>query len=165
MAGMAVVAAAAGAVVVASRRAGLPLRRGRLAGASPGGRASRGGQTGDRWHSVTIDRTPEEVGSPPQPLGELGHTVEIRIRPAPGDRGTEVAARIREELPTGLGRVTSKLRNDDPVRHLRRALREARQLAEIGEVLLPDAPPTTDRTVTGAPLAYATRHAREEGRL
>jgi hypothetical protein len=55
--------------------------------------------------------------------------------------------------------------NRDPVRRLRRALRESKQLAEVGEVLRPDAPPTTRRTLRGAPLAYTTRHAREEGRL
>jgi hypothetical protein len=59
----------------------------------------------------------------------------------------------------------ARLRDDDPVRLIRRALREARSLAEVGEVLLPDAPATTHPTLTGAPLAYATRHGREEGRL
>ena len=65
----------------------------------------------------------------------------------------------------GGGKLLGKLLHDDPVRAIQRALREARSLAEVGEVLLPDAPATTGRTLTGAPLAYATRHGREEGRL
>jgi hypothetical protein len=120
---------------------------------------------GDRWHSVTIYRSPEEVGSLPEALAALGTSIEVRVRPAAGGRGTELAARIAEELPTGLGKVAAKLGDDDPVRRLRRALREAKQVAEIGEVLLPDRPPTTERTLTSRPLEYATRHGREEGRL
>jgi hypothetical protein len=115
-------------------------------------RARQTPSTGDRWHSITINRQPEEVGSLPQPLDDLGQAVQVRIRPAPGGRGTEVAARC----------VAA---DRDGVRALRQALREARQLAETGEVLHPDSPPTTRRTPLGAPLAYATRHGREEGRL
>src|SRR4051794_29517756 len=138
--------AVGGAGVVVGRRV---VRR----GLSP-----TGGDGHDRWHSVTINCSPEQLGPKPAPLDELGFPVEIRVRPAPGDRGTELAARLAEP---GLSRQGGR----DAVRHLRRALREARSLAEVGEVLLPDAPATTHRTLTGAPLAYATRHGREEGRL
>jgi hypothetical protein len=119
----------------------------------------------DRWHSVTVNCSPEQLGPEPPPLDELGFPVEIRIRPAPGDRGTELAVRMVEPPPAGAAKLLGKLRDDDPVRSIRRALREARSLAEVGEVLLPDAPATTHKTLTGAPLAYATRHGREEGRL
>jgi hypothetical protein len=122
---------------------------------------------GDRnpWHSLTVNRTPEELGHRPAPLGDLGIPVNIRVRPAPGGRGTELAVQLLEPEPTGVALVVAKMRNNDPVRKVRRALREARQLAEVGEILLPDTPPTTRRTLTGAPLAYAVRHGREEGRL
>jgi hypothetical protein len=116
-------------------------------------RAKDFGDGTDRWHSVTINRSPEELGPKPPPLDELGFPVEIRIRPAPGDRGTELAARV----VSGADR--------ERVRELRSALRSARSLAEVGEVLRPDSPATTEPTLTGAPLAYATRHGREEGRL
>ena len=119
----------------------------------------------DRWHSVTVDCSPEQLGPKPPPLDEIGFPVEIRIRPAPGDRGTELAVRTAEPPPAGPAKLLGKLRDDDPVRSIRRALREARALAEVGEVLLPDAPATTRKTLTGAPLAYATRHGREAGRL
>lgn len=134
--GVAAMAAGAGAAVVVARRRRI-------------GRAERM----DRWHSVTIGCEPEELGPLPPPLDSLGFPVEVRIRPAPGDRGTELAARIAE--PQGR----------DGVRALRTALRDARQLVEVGEILRPDSPPTTRRTLTGAPLAYATRHGKSEGRL
>ncbi|MDR7276827.1 hypothetical protein [Catenuloplanes atrovinosus] len=131
--------AVGGAVGVAAVAA---VRRGRQARAA----------ADDRWHSITINREPEEVGPQPQPLHDLGEAIQVRVRPAPGGRGTEIAARCVNPNPDG-------------VRALRRALRETRTLVETGEVLLPDAPPTTRRTPLGAPLAYATRHGRQEGRL
>jgi hypothetical protein len=137
-----------GLTAVAAGGAGVVLyRRVRQA------RSADFGNGSDRWHSVTINCSPEELGPEPPPLDELGFPVELRIRPAPGDRGTEVAARVT----SGADRKR--------VRELRRALRSARSLAEVGEVLLPDSPGTTEPTLTGAPLAYATRHGREEGRL
>lgn len=41
----------------------------------------------DRWHSVTVNRPPEEVapeGRLPEPLAGLGDAVEVRLRPARG---------------------------------------------------------------------------------
>jgi hypothetical protein len=149
---------AGGAVAAAAAVTGTMVARRRS-----GTAATEAGR--DRWHSVTINRSPEEVGPQPEPLAELGDTVELRVRPAPGGRGTELAARLAGEIPSGLGRLAAKRTGGDPVTHLRRALREAKQLAEIGEVLLPDRPPTTERTLTSRPLEYATRHGREEGRL
>jgi len=136
--------AGAGVAATARRRGSLGTAKGMITG----------GTDHDRWHSVTINRSPEQLGSKPAPLDELDFPVEVRIRPAPGDRGTELSVRVAEP---GADR--------DTIRHLRRALREARSLAEVGEVLLPDAPSTTHKTPAGAPLAYATRHGREEGRL
>jgi uncharacterized membrane protein len=150
-----------GAAVVAAAVAATAIARNRKRAGTPAAR----GTAGDRWHSVTINRTPEEVGALPDALAALGNTIEVRIRPAPAGRGTELAARIRDEVPTGLDKVAAKLTNEDPVRRLRRALREAKQIAEVGEVLLPDDQATTRRTLTSRPLEYATRHGREEGRL
>ena len=51
-----------------------------------------------RWLSVTINRKPEDVapdGLLPEPLAVLGDAIEVRIREAPGDKGTELAARLR----------------------------------------------------------------------
>lgn len=105
-----------------------------------------------RWHAVTVNRPVEKVmsdGRLPEPLAVLGDAIEVQMRPAPAGKGTELLV---------------KARNAD-VRVVRRALREARSLVETGEVLRPDAPPTTEPTRLNAPLRYATAHGREEGLL
>jgi len=48
---------------------------------------------------------------------------------------------------------------------IRRALRESRQLIEVGEVLRPDRPPTTRKTLTSRPWEFLTTHGRDGGRL
>jgi hypothetical protein len=122
----------------------------------------------DRWHTVTVNRPLEEVqpdGQLPEPLAELGDAIEVQVRPAPGDRGTELAARLRQGAPTGMRGAAARAAGTDPRQDLRAALRQARQLLETGEVLSPDQPPTTRRTLRGLPLELATRRAGGEGRL
>ena len=122
----------------------------------------------DRWYTVTVNRPPEEVaptGRLPEPLTRLGDAVEVRIRPAPGGRGTELAARPRNGGPSGLGGAVARAAGSDPRQAVRTALRQAKQLAETGEVLEPDTPPTSRRTLRNLPLELATRRARGEGRL
>ena len=109
---------------------------------------------GGRWHVTTVALPIDKVtpnGRPLQPLAELDDAAEIQIRSAPGDKGTEIAVRAHN------GR--------DSARAVRRALREAKSVLEAGEVLRPDSPPTTERTLLSRPLEYATRHGREEGLL
>jgi hypothetical protein len=108
-----------------------------------------------RWHAVTVNCPQETVeGRGDTPLAALGDRVEVRLRPAPGDRGTEVAARLR-----------SGDAGDAQVRELRAALRETRMLLEVGWVTHPDRPTTTRRTPLNAPLRAATAHGKGEGRL
>ncbi|MFC0033510.1 hypothetical protein ACFFMM_28705 [Micromonospora chaiyaphumensis] len=93
-----------------------------------------------RWQVVTVAGRPEEVlprGRRPEPLRRLGGGVELSARPAPGGRGTELAAR----LPAGgaaLPGLAAHLVGDDPGRFLRQVLRETKQLVETGEVLRAD---------------------------
>ncbi|GAB3942553.1 hypothetical protein [Micromonospora vulcania] len=93
-----------------------------------------------RWELVTVDRPPEQVlpdGRWPEPLRRLDGAVEVRVRPAPGDRGTELAARplAGGTPPTGLA---AHLVGDDPTLLVRRALRHVKQHVEAGEVLRAD---------------------------
>jgi hypothetical protein len=115
----------------------------------------------NRWHIVTINRPVKEVVNATaalEPLHRLGTMVEIEIRPAPGNRGTELAARLDKqqvesaEIPRAL-------------RRLRAALRKSQWLLETGEVLSADWPPSATTTPLNAPLTWLTNHGREEGRL
>ncbi|MFF5074379.1 hypothetical protein ACFY2R_25015 [Micromonospora olivasterospora] len=128
-------AVAAGAVAGATAARTLCARRGK---GRPGARPRPG-----RWEVVTVDRPPERVlpgGRWPEPLRRLGAAVEVAAGPAPGGRGTELAAR-----PAGgaaaLPGMAAHLAGDDPGRFVRAALREAKQLAETGELLRPDRSP------------------------
>jgi hypothetical protein len=111
-----------------------------------------------RWRAVTVLCSPEQVGTGadlPAPLATLGDRLEVRITPAPGDRGTELAARYRDRP------------SDDDLRALRSALRQAKQLIEVGEVLRVDPAPhgVRKRTRQGAALEGATARAGGEGVL
>lgn len=125
-------------------------------------RASGPGPRDDRWHAVTINSPEADVGGPsgpwPRPVAELGRAVEVRTAEAPGGRGTELYVRARP------GRRRPK-KADRLEQRIRVALRESRALVEVGEVLAPDRPSTTKRTLTSLPLELAIRSARREGRL
>ncbi|MFC8392899.1 hypothetical protein [Streptomyces sp. NPDC057238] len=125
-------------------------------------------RAGDRWLTVTVNRPPTDVGSegkPPPPLDDLAERIDVRIRPAPGDRGTELAARFKEPVPAASTSVPSRLAGQDPRQELRRALRDAKSLLEAGEVLRPDAPPTTRSTPGGKLVEVFTRRSGGEGVL
>jgi hypothetical protein len=105
----------------------------------------------DRWHAATVNLPPERVssdGAAPPRLRDL-NGIEVRMQQAPGGKGTEIYVRS-----TGAD-----------VGDVRKALREAKSLLEVGDVLLPDYPPTTRPTPLNKPIRTTTEHAREEGRL
>ena len=83
-----------------------------------------------RWRVVTIAGTASDIapeGQLPRVLAELGSDVEVAIRPAPKDWGTEVAVRwVGPQKPAS---------GEDPEVLVRRSLREVKQLAEVGEIL------------------------------
>ncbi|SEG56316.1 hypothetical protein SAMN04489712_106303 [Thermomonospora echinospora] len=111
-----------------------------------------------RWFVVTVNCPPERLSDPlPEPLERLRDNVELRMSPAPGGRGTELAARPRNGVVAG---ALDRIRGDDPRQAVRAALRETKSLIETGEVLRPDTPPTTGATL----LEPATRRATGETR-
>lgn len=137
-------------------------------------RASGGGGAASdprsRWRAVTVDRSPEEVMPDqrvPAPLAELGDLVEVEVRPAPGDKGSELRARLRSPEPTGVASAAARVSGQDPRQRVRSALREAKQLIEVGEVLRVDPTPHGRRspTPTGAIVEAATKRAAGEGLL
>lgn len=143
------------AAVVAGVGAGVVRRlRARMAGR----------RIDERWLAVTVNCPPERLGegAVPEPLAALGDHIEVRTATAPGGKGTELAARLRDGAGTGtLGRLTGT----DPRLRVRRALRDAKSLIETGEILKPDAPPTTRPTPGGRLVGRAARRAGGEGRL
>ncbi|GGX67010.1 hypothetical protein GCM10010358_21920 [Streptomyces minutiscleroticus] len=134
--------------------------------ALPAGRADD--RAGDRWLTVTINRSPAEVGSagkPPAPLDRFGEDIDVRVRPAPGDRGTELAVRLKEPPSALASSAPARLAGEDPRQEVRLALREAKALLEAGEVMLPDSPPTTHATPGGKALGLLARRSGGEGVL
>jgi hypothetical protein len=127
-----------------------------------GVRAGRSGRSGNREAlTVTVNRPPEALADRdawPAELQELAADGGISLEPAPGDRGTVL------RLVPAAGESGS----DGPDRaRLRAALREVKQLIEVGEVLQLDPAPHGRRTPTptGALLEFATRRAGSEGLL
>jgi hypothetical protein len=134
--------------------------------------ASRnGGVIGDRtphnrWLMVTVNCPPDRFPAAdnlPEPVQKLTGMAEVMIRPAPGDRGTELAMRPRQQPSAAATGLISRIAGDDPRQHIRAALREAKSLIEAGEVIRPDEP-MAHPTPTGKVLDLAARRARGEGR-
>ncbi|MEU3460463.1 hypothetical protein ABZ721_10955 [Streptomyces sp. NPDC006733] len=111
----------------------------------------------DRWLTVTVQRDPSEVEKElPSQLTSAADAPEIRIRPASGGRGTELAVRPRSDAEQ-----TAASRD-----RLRTALRDAKSLLETGEILEPDGPSEHRRTTpTGNLMDRLTRRASTEGVL
>jgi hypothetical protein len=125
-----------------------------------------------RWLVVTVNTSKDSSQSfeAPEPLRAWGDAIEVRTSPAPGERGTELAVRLRDPhadtVPRGLpDDLAQELDGTTPVQKLRSALRRAKQLIETGEVLRADEPGTSEPTALNAPLRAATSASGAEGRL
>jgi hypothetical protein len=140
-----------------------------LAGAAVGATAARRStrhhddEDENRWLAVTVNRTADEIATAElaAPLAELGDRVEIQVRAAGGDKGTELMARLREPGDTSLA---ARMAGTDPRQEVRSALREAKALLETGEVLQPE-PSSTHPGPGGRFVQLASRRAGGEGRL
>lgn len=103
-----------------------------------------------RWHTVSIYRSREEIlpgGGLPTPLAELGDAIEVRVVEAPGGRGLELSARWSPDSDQTAHRGD---RSDT----LRRALRDAKQLVEAGEIATTEGQPGGSRSAT--PTGFIT---------
>ncbi|MEV8378820.1 hypothetical protein AB0P21_39145 [Kribbella sp. NPDC056861] len=133
-------------------------------------RGSTDNESQRRWLTVTINRPPEEVapqGRWPDPITDLGDTVEVEVRAAPGGKGTELAVRLRHLRASGSDDAAARTEGETPQQAVRSALRQAKQLIEVGEVLRVDPAPHGKRRYTpgGLLLDAATRRAGQEGVL
>ena len=126
-------------------------------GSRPSGWPASARQDPHRWRAVTVNLSPDRVEIP-APLRDLGDAVEIRTRPAPGDKGTEIHARLTGDRSDGID-------GKDALETLRQALRESKQLLEFGWIHHANVNRTSEPTVLNAPLREATEHAEGSGRL
>jgi hypothetical protein len=154
---------------LAARAGGVVVRQVRSAIEQGNGGASRAHSApSSGWLVVTINREPTEVDatSLPAPLAAYGDRIETRIRPAADGKGTELAVRSTQRS-AGNASAPARLLGGDPQGELRSALRKAKQLIEVGEVLEVDPAPHGERsaTPTGAALETATKRAPKAGVL
>ena len=116
------------------------------------------------WLAVTVLCEPADIDTTrlPAPLAELADRIEVRVGAAAGGKGTELAARMRDR---GSASAPRRLSGSDPQADLRSALRRAKQLIEVGEVLAVDPAPHGDRTMTpgGVLLEAWTKVASKAG--
>jgi hypothetical protein len=128
------------------------------------GRPAGAGQPASGWLVVTVLAEPSDIDTAalPVPLAEFGDRIEVRVHPAAGGKGTELAARLRDQPSSG---ALSRLSGSDPQGDLRSALRRAKQLIEVGEVLAVDPAPHGKRTATpgGTLLEAWTKAAPKAG--
>ncbi|SHF85328.1 hypothetical protein [Geodermatophilus nigrescens] len=150
---------------LAARAGGSVVRQVRSAIDPSTARPAGAGQPASGWLVVTVFRDPSDVdtGQLPAPLAEFGDRIEVRVRPAPGGKGTELAVRLRDRPSSGT--ALGRLSGSDPQADLRSALRRAKQLIEVGEVLAVDPAPHGRRTATpgGALLEAFTKAAPRAG--
>jgi hypothetical protein len=114
----------------------------------------------NRWITVTVNCSPQRLASRadlPEPITRLGDAIDIRVAPAPGDRGTELGARLRELPRTKIVGMVNRRPEEDPRRMVEEALRQAKSMIETGEVLRPDWPPSTQPAQVGKLLEFAGR--------
>jgi hypothetical protein len=122
-------------------------------------------QPASGWLVVTVLCGPTDIDTAdlPAPLAELGDEIEVRVRAATDSKGTELAARQRNRVSSGT--AVSRLSGTDPQADLRSALRKAKQLIEVGEVLVVDPAPHGERPDTpgGVLLESFTKAAPKAG--
>jgi len=153
------------AASLAGRAAGSVIRHVRAVVNPSSARPAGAGQPASGWLIVTVFVEPSAIDTekPPEPLAAFGDRIQVRVRSAAGDKGAELAARLRDRRPRGT--ALSRLTGTDPQADLRSALRRAKQLIEVGEVLKVDPAPHGDRTATpgGALLEEWTKAAPKAG--
>jgi ferredoxin-NADP reductase len=114
----------------------------------------------NRWIMVTINCSPQRLASRadlPEPITRLGDAVDIKIAPAPGDRGTELGARLRDLPRTKIAGMVTRRPEEDPRRMVEEALRQAKSIIEAGEVLRPEWPPSAQPAQGAKLLEFAGR--------
>ncbi|MCC3763369.1 hypothetical protein K3N28_09820 [Glycomyces sp. TRM65418] len=117
-----------------------------------------------RWLTVTVNAPPDDVAGDERVRRALDLPgLRVRITPALGGRGTELAALPPDEATAGRTGPASRIAGEDPRQSVRRALRDAKSLVETGEVLRTE--PTRPHTPGGKLIGALARRSGGEGRL
>ncbi|MCW2846188.1 MAG: uncharacterized protein JWR90_162 [Marmoricola sp.] len=149
----------------AARAGGSVVRQVRSAMAPSASQPAYAGEPTSGWLVVTVFREASEIDAAdlPAPLAEFGDDIEVRVRAAADGKGTELSARPRGRAPRE--GAPTRLSGKDAQSDLRSALREAKQIIEVGEVLAVDPAPHGKRTASpgGALLEAWTKAAPKGG--
>lgn len=96
------------------------------------------------WEAEIVEDVEEQVVAwQSVPGSTIDNSGEVRLMPAPGDRGTELHVLLRYELPAGaVGAALAKLFGDDPVQQVKDDLRRFKQVMETGQVVRSDGAPS-----------------------
>jgi uncharacterized membrane protein len=89
------------------------------------------------WDAEIINETPGElIGWRTLDGSDVVSAGSVRFKPAAGNRGTEVRARLQYDPPAGkIGATVAWLLGHDPSQTIRDDLRRFKQLMEAGEIL------------------------------
>ena len=116
------------------------------------------------WDAETTEDIPGEVIAWRSTADAAVHNEgEVRFRPAPGDRGTEVHVRISYSMPLGkLGWLVARTAGEAPEQQLDDDLRRFKQVMETGEVVRSDGAPGGKRARREFPQHAARPLAQDE---
>ena len=146
----------------------LEPRRSRWEVAGPGG-APLG------WEAEITEEVPGELlawratGRPGRTGGAAGGALDhegwLRLRPAPGDRGTELHVRVVFDQPGGpVGAAVGAVAGEDPDQLVRQALRQVKQVLEAGEAIRVAGQPAGRQGVDAAATDVIDRRLAAGGR-
>jgi uncharacterized membrane protein len=95
------------------------------------------------WDAETIEDIPgQRIAWRSLDGADVPNSGQVRFKPAPGGRGTEVYVLLSYEMPGGaLGKAAAKYFGEEPSQQLDDDLRRFKQVLETGEVIRSDGAP------------------------
>ena len=95
------------------------------------------------WDAETTEDVPgERIAWRSLDGADVPNSGQVRFKPAPGGRGTEVYVLLSYEMPGGaLGKAAAKYFGEEPSQQLDDDLRRFKQVLETGEVVRSDGAP------------------------
>lgn len=105
-----------------------------------------GGETVEWDTSITADEPGRLIAWRSEPGAKIAHYGSVEFRDAPGERGSEVHARIVYDPPGGaVGKLAATLFQMEPGQQAKRDLRRLKMFLETGEIATTKAPDAAPR--------------------